>query len=97
MARGCRHGASSVGFGRLVPGVRSVISMPAGVGQMPLARFLLWSAVGTLVWSAVLLALGYVLQSRYEQIRDAIEWITRGVVGAMVAMYLWRVVRFQKD
>lgn len=71
--------------------------MPAGVGQMPLARFLLWSAVGTLVWSGVLLALGYLLQSRYEQIRDAIEWITRGVVGAMVVMYLWRVVRFQKD
>ena len=92
-----RHGASSVGFGRLVPGVRSVISMPAGVGQMPLARFLLWSAVGTLVWSGVLLALGYVLQSRYDQIKDAIEWVTRGVVGAMVAMYLWRVVRFQKD
>jgi membrane protein DedA with SNARE-associated domain len=91
-----RHGASSVGFGRLVPGVRSVISMPAGVGQMPLARFLLWSGVGTLVWSGVLLALGYVLQSRYEQIKDAIEWVTRAVVAAMVAWYLWRVVRFQK-
>lgn len=92
-----RHGGSSVGFGRLVPGVRSVISMPAGVGRMPLARFLLWSAVGTLLWSGVLLALGYFLQSRYEQVRDAIEWVTRGVVGAMVLLYLWRVVRFDRN
>lgn len=92
-----RHGASSVGFGRLVPGVRSVISMPAGVGQMPLARFLLWSAVGTVVWSGVLLTLGYVLQSRYEEVKGAVEWVTRGAVAIMVAVYVWRVVRFRRD
>lgn len=91
-----RHGASSVGFGRLVPGVRSVISMPAGVGQMGFARFLLWSSVGTLVWSGALLALGYVLQSRYEEIKESVEWVTRGVVGFMVAAYLWRVIRFDR-
>lgn len=91
-----RHGAASVGFGRLVPAVRSVISMPAGVGQMPLASFLLWSTAGTAVWSAVLLAVGYVLQSQYEQAKDTIEWITRGVVAAMVAAYLWRVLRFRQ-
>jgi len=91
-----RHGAASVGFGRLVPAVRSVISMPAGVGQMPLASFLLWSTAGTAVWSAVLLAVGYVLQSQYEQAKDTIEWITRGIVAAMVAAYLWRVLRFRQ-
>ena len=91
-----RHGAASVGFGRLVPAVRSVISMPAGVGQMPLASFLLWSTAGTAAWSAVLLAVGYVLQSQYEQAKDTIEWITRSVVAAMVAAYLWRVLRFRQ-
>jgi membrane protein DedA with SNARE-associated domain len=91
-----RHGAASVGFGRLVPGVRSVISMPAGVGQMPIGSFLLWSAAGTVVWSSLLLALGYVLQSQYEQAKEAVEWVTRGVVAAMGAAYLWRVLRFRQ-
>ena len=91
-----RHGPASVGFGRLVPAVRSVISMPAGVGRMPLPSFLLWSLVGTFCWSSLLLGLGYVLQSRYEEAKDAIEWITRGVVAFMVGAYVWRVWRFGK-
>lgn len=90
-----RHGPASVGFGRLVPGVRSVISMPAGVGQMPVGSFLLWSTAGTLLWSALLLGVGYLLESQYEQAHKAIEWVTRGVVAAMVAAYLWRVARFK--
>ena len=91
-----RHGPASVGFGRLVPAVRSVISMPAGVGRMPLASFLLWSLVGTTVWSGVLLGVGYVLQSRYEEAKELVEWVTRGVVAFMVGAYLWRVWRFGK-
>jgi membrane protein DedA with SNARE-associated domain len=89
-----RHGPASVGFGRLVPAVRSVISMPAGVGRMPVPSFLLWSLVGTFCWSSLLLGLGYVLQSRYEEAKDAIEWVTRGVVAFMVGAYVWRVWRF---
>ncbi|WP_332814201.1 DedA family protein [Ramlibacter sp.] len=91
-----RHGPSSVAFGRLVPAVRSVISMPAGVGQMPLLRFLLWSAVGTLAWSTLLLSIGFALESRYEQAKDTIEWITRGVVAMLAGLYCWRVWCFGK-
>lgn len=89
-----RHSPSSVAIGRLVPAVRSVISMPAGVGRMPLPRFLLWSAVGTLAWNALLLAIGFALESRYEQARGPIEWVTRGVVAFLVTAYAWRVWRF---
>lgn len=89
-----RHGPSSVALGRLVPAVRSVISMPAGVGQMPVLKFLLWSLVGTLAWSALLLGVGYVLQSQYEQAKETVEWVTRAVVAFMVGGYLWRVWRF---
>ena len=92
-----RHGPASVGFGRLVPAVRSVISMPAGVGRMAMPSFLLWSLVGTFFWSGLLLGVGYVLQSRYEEAQDAIEWITRGVVAFMIGAYLWRVWRFGKS
>ena len=91
-----RHGPSSVGFGRLVPAVRSVISMPAGVGQMPIASFLMWSALGTVVWSGLLLATGYLLQSQYESAKETVEWVTRGIVAILVGGYLWRVWRFGK-
>lgn len=89
-----RHGPSSVAFGRLVPAVRSVISMPAGVAQLPLLKFLLWSLVGTVAWSALLLGVGFVLESRYEEAKQAVEWVTRGVVAFLVGGYLWRVWRF---
>ena len=91
-----RHGPVSVAIGRLVPAVRSVISMPAGVGRMPLASFLAWSLLGTAVWSALLLGVGYVLQSRYEEAKEMVEWITRGVLVVLVGGYLWRVWRFGK-
>ncbi|KQT13053.1 DedA family protein [Ramlibacter sp. Leaf400] len=91
-----RHGPMSVAFGRLVPAVRSVISMPAGVGRMPVASFLLWSLVGTTAWSALLMGVGYMLQSRYEEAKDLVEWITRGVLVVLVGGYLWRVWRFGK-
>jgi hypothetical protein len=89
-----RHGAVSVAFGRLVPAVRSVISMPAGVAALPLATFLLWSLLGSTAWNVLLLAVGFVLESRYEAAKDVIEWVTRGVVGVLLAGYAWRVVRF---
>lgn len=89
-----RHGPASVGFGRLVPGVRSVISMPAGVGQMPLPSFLLWSTLGTLAWNLVLIGAGYLLKSQYEAAQQVFEWATRAVVAALVGWYLWRVVRY---
>lgn len=92
-----RHGPMSVAFGRLVPAVRSVISMPAGVGRMPVASFLLWSLVGTMAWSALLMGVGYVLQSRYEEAKDLVEWITRGVLAVLVGGYLWRVWRFGRS
>ncbi|MGE4241084.1 DedA family protein [Ramlibacter sp.] len=91
-----RHGPASVGFGRLVPTVRSVISLPAGVAKMRIHAFLFWSTLGTAAWSALLLGAGYMLQSRYESVQDAVEWIARGVLVLLVGAYLWRVARFGK-
>ena len=92
-----RHGAVSVMLGRLVPAVRSLISLPAGVARMPLPAFLAWSALGTFIWSSLLCALGFVLESRYEAVQGWVEWVTRGVVAVLVVGYVWRVVRFRSD
>ncbi len=53
-----RHGRSAVFFGRMVPIVRSFISVPAGVVKMPFLQFLLYSAAGSLIWNSLLITLG---------------------------------------
>ncbi len=53
-----RHGRSAVFFGRMVPIVRSFISVPAGVVRMPFAQFIAYSAAGSLIWNSVLIGLG---------------------------------------
>lgn len=90
-----RHGRSSVLIGRLVPAVRTLISVPAGVAQMPLTAFLAWSSVGTAAWTALLAASGYLLQSRYEKVAGWLDPVTTGVVLLALAIYLYRVIRFR--
>lgn len=90
-----RHGGWALLFGRLVPTVRSVISMPAGVARMPLGTVLAWSAVGTAAWTALLAGLGYALESRFESIQPWVDKASTAVVVALVATYLWRVIRFK--
>lgn len=91
-----RHGGGAVLVGRLVPAVRSVISLPAGVARMPLAGFVLWSAAGTVLWTAGLTALGYLLESQYARAAPYLNGVTHAVLAALVAGYAWRVLRFKK-
>ena len=58
-----KHGAFSTFFGRLVPAVRQLISIPAGLARMGLARFVLFTTLGAGVWNAILAALGYYMST----------------------------------
>lgn len=62
-----RHGAPVVFFGRLIPLVRSVVSVPAGASRMPIGRFLTWTTLGSAVWNAVWIAIGQVLGDQWEK------------------------------
>lgn len=86
-----RHGAASVLFGRLIPAIRTLISAPAGIANMPLASFLLWSAGGTLAWTGLLVALGYLLKNQYTQVSQWLDPVSKIVVGVIVLTYLYRV------
>ncbi len=89
-----RYGAWAVFFGRLVPLVRALINYPAGVARMPLGRFLLFSALGSLPWNAVLLLGGLLLGENYRRLYDAVrpfEYVIYALVAiaAVYIVYRW--------
>ena len=88
-----RHDGAAVFFGRMVPGVRTLISVPAGLAAMPLPRFLAYTVAGSLIWNTALVAAGYILAANYDRVAAWIDPITTILLLALVAAYLWRLVR----
>jgi membrane protein DedA with SNARE-associated domain len=91
-----RHGPLAVTLGRLVPGVRTLISVPAGIAGMRALPFLLFTIVGTALWTAALSFAGYLLGARYGRVTSAMDATTWIVFAAMVAAYLIRLVRVRR-
>lgn len=92
-----RHGRWAVLFGRLVPGVRTLISVPAGVTGMKLVPFLAWTAVGSAFWTTLLAIAGYELGQNYGRVAGIIEPASNVVLGAAVLWYAWRVMTFGRE
>jgi membrane protein DedA with SNARE-associated domain len=90
-----RHAGRSVLLGRLVPAVRTLISVPAGVAGMKLPVFLAWTSVGTAIWTTFLAGMGYLLEGGYQQVGDWLNPVSNLVVAALVLGYLYRVVTFR--
>ncbi|GAB4068168.1 hypothetical protein GCM10028777_26370 [Angustibacter speluncae] len=88
-----RHGRAAVFFGRLVPGVRSLVSLPAGANRMPLPTFTLYTVAGSLLWNGLLVGAGALLGDRWEQVDQYAGWIDKVFVGALVLVLAWAVVR----
>ncbi len=86
-----RHGRTAVFVGRFVPGVRSLISIPAGVHRMPLVPFTLWTTLGSLIWNAALIGAGYELGAQWHVVERWIGeasnaiYVVLGVALAVVA------------
>jgi membrane protein DedA with SNARE-associated domain len=80
-----RHDRSSVLIGRLVPGVRSLISLPAGFQEMPLLAFTALTAAGSIVWNAALVAAGYLLGRQWQSVGRYSDWLNFAVIGVLAA------------
>ncbi|MGY1630820.1 DedA family protein [Geodermatophilus sp. SYSU D01186] len=89
-----RHGRSAVFFGRMVPIVRSFISVPAGVVRMPFGQFLLFTAGGSLIWNSVLIGLGV---AAGDFVRDNLKYLDYAVVAAVTVGLAWLVYKRAKD
>jgi len=90
-----RYGPVIVFVGRLVPLIRTVISVPAGISAMPVASFIAASTIGALLWNSILIGAGYLLSSHYDMVETIIDPVTIIVLVLCVLIYLWRVVTWK--
>ena len=90
-----RHGGKAVFFGRLIPTVRTLISVPAGFACMNFLRFLCYSIAGTLLWSGLLAWAGYLLESRYRAVAEYVGPLSTAVLAGLVVIYLYRLVLYR--
>jgi membrane protein DedA with SNARE-associated domain len=87
-----RHGVKAVFFGRLVPGVRTLISLPAGINNMPMGAFVLYSTLGTLIWVSFLTIAGYILGDHYHNIEIYIGPISKiALLSIIIFVIIWLV------
>lgn len=89
-----RYDTQAVFLGRLVPGVRTLISIPAGISRMHLGAFLLYSTLGTLLWTVFLTYSGYLLGSNYHRVETYLGPISKMVLVSLVIGFLfWLAMR----
>lgn len=89
-----RHGRVAVLFGRLLPTVRTLISVPAGLAAMPFWLFLIYSTIGTFLWTTLLTLAGYMLESQYARIEGWINPVSTLVIVGAVVLYVWGVATY---
>jgi len=90
-----RFGPIIVLFGRLMPLIRTLISIPAGLSRMRLPVFLAASSAGALIWNTILTMAGYILHEHYHVIEVVLDPLSYGVLALVVLVYLFRVVTWR--
>ncbi|HEX6887864.1 MAG TPA: DedA family protein [Candidatus Nanopelagicales bacterium] len=88
-----RRGELAVFVGRLIPGVRSLISLPAGAARMPLGRFLVLTALGSAIWNTLLIGAGMLLGTQWRTVEEHIDAINNVIyltIGISVGVFFMR-------
>ena len=95
-----KYGVSLVFWGRLVPGIRTLISVPAGIELMPLRKFLIWTTFGSFIWVLLLTYAGYLFGENYPIIETYIDQIKYFVKPILILFLLFLfaklLIRFNK-
>ncbi|MBR0672829.1 DedA family protein [Neoroseomonas soli] len=82
-----RWGPIAICFGRMFPGVRTLISVPAGMVEIPRGVFYLWTSLGSAIWLTFLAVAGYFLEEHYDKVEHWVEPLAWVVIGAAVGGY----------
>ena len=88
-----RHGRSAIFFGRLLPGIRSLISLPAGASRMHFGTFTLFTIAGSGLWNTALVILGALLGTQYKLIDEYSHWLNYAVYAAIGGVVVFLIVR----
>jgi membrane protein DedA with SNARE-associated domain len=91
-----KHGTWAVLFARLVPTIRTLIAIPAGIFKMPLTKFVPFTLIGTIFWEGALAYAGYSLGDRYQQIEHYLNPATTTILIALLIYYVYRVATFNR-
>lgn len=91
-----KHGAISTFIGRLIPGIRQLISIPAGLSKMPLGKFTIYTALGAGIWANILVLLGYMIGENQELIDTYLKQITIAILIILVLLASWYTYRNKK-
>lgn len=83
-----KHGAKTVFFGRFVPVVRSLISIPAGMTKMSLSKFAILTTIGTLIWNVILISLGHFAGNAWTQVSATVDSFSTIVTIGLAAIVL---------
>ena len=91
-----RRGYIATGLGRLVPGIRTYISIPAGISKMPLLPFLIYSTIGSLIWVALITYGGYILGENYEKVSTYLKPVSIIVLISVLAFSIYWIIKRRK-
>ena len=96
-----RYGEAVIFFGRLIPLIRRIVSVPAGYTRMHFGRFILFTTLGTALWSLVLTYVGRLLGENWEEIKSFLEPYQNGtlvvLVVVVVAFFGWRAIKWRRE
>ncbi|MCF6200940.1 MAG: DedA family protein [Hydrogenimonas sp.] len=84
-----KYGPASTFWGRLLPGIRQYISLPAGIGKMPLLAFSIYTFLGAGIWCGVLLAMGYIFGEHEEQIKPVLHYLIGAIIIMVIAVFYY--------
>jgi len=87
-----QRGYWAIGLGRLVPGIRTYISVPAGIADMPMFQFMVYSTIGSLAWISLLTVAGFWLGESYEKVGEFLAPISKIVLAAIAAFVVIRIL-----
>src|SRR5687767_9676770 len=91
-----KHGSAAVFWSRMLPVLRTFISLPAGIEKMPLGRFTVYTLVGCLPWVTALALTGYALGAHWDSIIKSFSIVSYAIAALLVAAAAWYVIRRRK-
>jgi membrane protein DedA with SNARE-associated domain len=92
-----RYGDAAVFFSRMLPIIRTFISLPAGVARMPFWRFTVLTLLGCIPWMAGLTFLGMKVGENWEDLRAYLHWLDYAVIASIIGFGIWLLVRWRRN